>query len=52
MRQAVMLLQGTQMPAYEVAQAVGISNLTQFYKRFRDFAGMTPQEYRDGLHRN
>lgn len=47
MRHAMMLLQGTDLPAYAIAQEVGISNLTQFYKRFREFVGCTPQEYRD-----
>lgn len=51
MRQATILLQGSELPAYKIAQEVGISNLTQFYQRFREFAGMTPQEYRDTLKR-
>jgi AraC-like DNA-binding protein len=47
MQHATVLLQMTSMPANEVAGAVGISNLTQFYKRFREFAGCTPKEFRE-----
>lgn len=47
MRHAMMLLQGTDLPVYAIAQEVGVSNLTQFYKRFREFAGCTPQQYRN-----
>lgn len=46
MRCAMTLLQGTDIPVYDIAVAVGISNLTQFYKRFREFAECTPKEYR------
>lgn len=46
MRHAALLLRGTDMPIYEVAQSVGIVNVTAFYKRFREHAGCTPQEYR------
>ncbi len=46
MRHATALLQAGTMPVYDVARQVGISNLTQFYKRFREYAGCTPQEYR------
>lgn len=51
MRHAALLLQGTSSPIYEIAHSVGISNLTQFYKRFREYADMTPQEYRESLRR-
>jgi AraC-like DNA-binding protein len=46
MRHAALMLRGTTEPIYEVAQAVGLANLTSFYQRFREYAGMTPQEYR------
>ncbi len=46
MRHALLLLQSSGMPIADVATAVGVSNLTQFYKRFREFAECTPQEYR------
>lgn len=47
MRHAALLLRGTTMPVYEVAQSVGIVNLTAFYNRFKEHAGCTPQAYRD-----
>lgn len=47
MRHAALVLRGTTDPVYEVAQGVGIANLTSFYQRFRDYAGCTPQEYRN-----
>lgn len=47
MRRATLLLHDERLPVYAIADEVGISNLTQFYKRFREFAGCTPQEYRD-----
>ena len=46
-RHAMLLLRSSKMPVYDVAREVGISNLTQFYKRFREYAACTPQEYRD-----
>ena len=30
----------------EIAEEVGLANLTSFYQRFRSYAGCTPQEYR------
>lgn len=46
MRRAALLLRGTQRPIYEIAEEVGLANLTSFYQRFREYAGCTPQEYR------
>lgn len=46
MRHAALMLRGTSQPIYDIAQAVGLANLTSFYQRFREYAGMTPQEYR------
>ncbi len=46
MRHAALMLRGTQQPIYDVAQSVGLANLTSFYARFREYAGKTPQEYR------
>ena len=46
MRRALILLQSGNDPIYEIAAHVGVSNLTQFYKRFHEYAGCTPQEYR------
>ena len=46
MRHAALTLRGTTQPIYEIAQEVGLANLTSFYQRFREYSGMTPQEYR------
>lgn len=46
MRRAALLLRGTSQPIYEIAEQVGLANLTSFYQRFREYAGCTPQEYR------
>lgn len=47
MKRAAMLLQGTHMTVADIAAEVGVSNLTQFYKRFREYAGCTPNDYRN-----
>ena len=47
MRRAALLLRGTTKPIYEIAEEVGLANLTSFYQRFRDYAGCTPQAYRN-----
>ena len=47
MRRAALLLRGTNKPIYEIAEEVGLSNLTSFYQRFREYANCTPQAYRD-----
>lgn len=47
MKKASILLHNKSLPIYEIAQTVGINNLTSFYSRFKDYAGCTPQEYRD-----
>ncbi|MGG5340950.1 AraC family transcriptional regulator [Enterococcus sp. AZ192] len=46
MKKALILLQNKEMPIYEIAEKVGISNLTSFYQRFKHFTNYTPQEYR------
>ena len=46
MRRAALMLRGTNKPIYEIAEEVGLSNLTSFYQRFREYAGCTPQDYR------
>lgn len=46
MRRAALLLRGSTRPIYEIAEEVGLANLTSFYQRFREYAGCTPQEYR------
>lgn len=47
MKKATILLHNHDIPIYEIAQEVGISNLTSFYKRFQEYKGCTPQEYRE-----
>lgn len=37
------------MPVYEIADAVGISNLTTFCKRFEACYGKTPKAMRDAF---
>lgn len=47
MKKAIILLHNKDLPIYEIADMVGFSNLTSFYKKFKEFEGCTPQEYRD-----
>ncbi len=47
MRHATIFLQSDATPISQIARKVGMSNLTQFYKRFAEYAGCTPKEYRD-----
>lgn len=49
MKKATILLQNKDIPIYQIAEDIGIHNLTAFYKRFNQYAGMTPQEYRDSI---
>lgn len=49
MKKAFILLHNHNIPIYEIAQEVGILNLTSFYKKFQEYAHCTPQEYRDSL---
>lgn len=46
MRRAAVLLRGTTKPIYEIADEVGLANLTSFYQRFREYAHCSPQDYR------
>lgn len=47
MKRATILLHNKSIPIYEIAENIGINNLTSFYRRFKDYAGCTPQDYRD-----
>ncbi|WP_238902068.1 MULTISPECIES: AraC family transcriptional regulator [unclassified Clostridium] len=47
MKKAIILLHNKRLPIYEIAETIGINNLTAFYKRFYEYAGCSPQEYRD-----
>ena len=49
MKRSLALIQNKQIPIYEIAQSVGISNLATFYKRFQHYTGKTPKQYRDEL---
>lgn len=49
MKKATILLQNKDIPIYQIADDIGIHNLTAFYKRFYQYAHMTPQEYRDSV---
>lgn len=47
MKKASILLINYSIPIYEVAEKVGFSNLNSFYKKFQEYAGCKPQEFRD-----
>ncbi|MHC5534575.1 AraC family transcriptional regulator [Priestia megaterium] len=40
------LLANTDIPVYEIANKTGNGNLSFFYKKFKNYFGVTPQEYR------
>lgn len=41
------LLSNTDIPIYEIADETGHGNLSYFYKKFKEYFGVTPQEFRD-----
>jgi AraC family transcriptional regulator, dual regulator of chb operon len=45
-KQAEYLLKNTYMAVVDIVSEVGYSNVTYFYKQFRDELGITPDEYR------
>lgn len=45
MEHAAILIKGTDLSNEEVAEALGYSSTTNYYKAFRRFYGMTPGEY-------
>lgn len=47
-QQAEYLLKHTEMPVVDIVMEVGYSNITYFYKQFREVFGITPDEYRRG----
>mgnify|MGYP004445368487 FL=1 len=49
MKTTVRLLSNPELPISDIAERVGISNLTIFYQRFRAAFGMNPQTYRESL---
>lgn len=46
-KRAIILLQNNELPIYEIANQIGITNITSFYKNFQISTGYTPQEYRN-----
>lgn len=44
---ASILLINSDIPIYEVANEIGYDNLSFFYKKFRDYFGITPNEFRE-----
>lgn len=44
---ASILLENTNMPIYEIANEIGYNNLNFFYKKFREYFGVTPNELRE-----
>jgi YesN/AraC family two-component response regulator len=46
MSQAAIFLVNSSAPIYEIASEVGYENLGFFYKKFKAFFGVTPQEFR------
>ena len=45
MQRAVILLKGTTLSVEEIAQMLGYSNSSNFYKAFRTYYGKSPREY-------
>lgn len=45
MKRAVMLLKGTMLSVEEIADMLGYSDRSNFFKAFRDYYGKTPREY-------
>ncbi|WEV51471.1 AraC family transcriptional regulator [Lactobacillus sp. ESL0731] len=46
LKKACLLLTETSLPILEIAENVGIKNMTFFYKKFESFLGVTPKNYR------
>lgn len=47
MEQATHLLRNTRLKIYEITTMLGYSNAHYFIKLFKEYSGLTPQEYRD-----
>lgn len=41
------LLSNSDMPIYEIANEIGYQNLNFFYKKFENYFGVTPNEFRE-----
>lgn len=44
---SAILLTNTDAPIYEIANEIGYQNLNFFYKKFKNYFGVTPNEYRE-----
>lgn len=44
---ASILLENTDVPIYGIANEIGYNNLNFFYKKFKEYFGVTPKEFRD-----
>lgn len=51
MRQAAYLLTTSKLSVAEIIEAVGYSNTSYFYRKFKEQYGVSPKEYRKGYHR-
>ena len=49
MERAKVFLQDETLNVSDVAEKVGINNMTNFYRRFEKFVGVTPKKYRDEI---
>ncbi|WNS43152.1 AraC family transcriptional regulator [Paenibacillus sp. MMS20-IR301] len=49
--QAALLLSGSRLPVPDIAEEVGYSSVTFFYRKFKDLFRMTPLQYRENSRR-
>ncbi len=47
MTRSSLLLSNTDTPVYHIAADIGYDNLSFFYRKFKDYFGVTPNEYRE-----
>ncbi|EEO6567213.1 helix-turn-helix transcriptional regulator [Listeria monocytogenes] len=52
LKNAAQFLEFSEQPISEIANLVGMSNITQFYKKFHEKYGLTPADYRSKLTEN
>ncbi len=45
MNRAVLMMENTALPLSEIAELLGYSNSSNFYKAFKEYYGMSPREY-------
>ena len=51
LKNAIHLLESTNQPISEISHSIGMTNITQFYKKFQQKYEMTPLEYRKNLNK-